>query len=73
MRDARSTPPPREMVPMQPDMSYVWAPGYWDRANEQWIWEKGYWGPRPHPGAVWVQGGWVYNGDKKIWVHSHWR
>lgn len=66
-------PPPREVVPTQSNMSFVWSPGYWDLIDKQWVWEKGYWGPRPHPGAVWIQGGWVYQGDKKVWVHSYWR
>lgn len=65
-------PPPAEVISPQPNMEYVWNPGYWDWAGH-WVWVKGYWGPRPHTGAMWVQGGWVYQGDKREWVHSHWR
>jgi hypothetical protein len=65
-------PPEAEVVPPQPDMTFVWAPGYWDWQG-RWVWRRGYWGPRPHPGAVWVQGHWNHRGHRNVWVRSHWQ
>jgi hypothetical protein len=66
-------PPPRaEVVPAQPDLTFVWTPGFWDWQG-RWVWVHGYWGPRPHPGAVWVQGGWVHRHRGYMWAHPHWQ
>lgn len=65
-------PPEAEVVPPQPNMTFVWTPGYWDWQGRRWYWRHGYWGPTPHPGAVWVQGGWVHRGHRYMWVHPHW-
>jgi hypothetical protein len=65
-------PPQTEVIPPQPDLTFVWTPGFWDW-QDHWVWVHGYWGPRPHPGAVWVQGGWVYHGNHRTWVRPHWR
>jgi WXXGXW repeat (2 copies) len=68
-----SPPPPQaEVVPPQPDVTFVWTPGYWDWRGH-WVWVHGVWGPRPHPGAVWVQGGWEHRGHRYVWHSGHWR
>jgi len=61
-----------EVVPPQPDVTFVWTPGYWDWRG-QWVWMHGYWGPRAHPGAVWVEGGWEQHGQHYVWRRPHWR
>jgi hypothetical protein len=71
--DVPQQPPVQaEVVPPQPDMTFIWTPGYWDW-QDTWVWVHGFWGPRPHPGAIWVRGGWVMRGDHRVWVHPHWR
>lgn len=65
-------PPVAEVVPMQPEATFAWTPGYWDWRGH-WVWMRGYWAPPPHPGAVWVQGGWVQSHGQYVWVHPHWR
>lgn len=71
--DADAPPPPRvEVVPPQPEVAFIWTPGYWDW-RDRWYWVHGYWGPRPHPGAVWVRGGWGYRGHHRVWTHPHWQ
>ncbi len=65
-------PPEAEVVPPQPEMTFVWTPGFWDWRG-QWVWVHGYWGPRPHPGAMWVRGGWVHRGNGYVWMHPHWQ
>jgi hypothetical protein len=69
-----SQPPPSqvEVVPPQPDVTFIWTPGYWDWRG-RWVWVRGYWGPRLHPGAVWVRGGWVYHGHHRVWARAHWQ
>ena len=65
-------PPEAQVMPPQPDVTYVWTPGYWDW-NGRWVWTRGYWGPPSRPGAVWVQGHWARHGHRNYWVHSHWQ
>ncbi|HEX3627703.1 MAG TPA: hypothetical protein VH280_20025 [Verrucomicrobiae bacterium] len=68
-----SPPPPEtEVIPPQPNVTFVWTPGFWDWQG-RWIWRSGYWGPRPRPGAVWVQGRWVHHGHRDVWVRPHWQ
>ena len=71
--DSSEPPPPEaEVVPPQPDVTFIWTPGFWDWRG-RWVWVRGYWGPRPHPGAVWVRGGWGYRGHHRVWVRAHWQ
>ncbi|HTV39846.1 MAG TPA: hypothetical protein VMF08_04680 [Candidatus Sulfotelmatobacter sp.] len=65
-------PPETEVIPPQPNLTYIWTPGFWDWQG-RWVWVRGYWGPRPHPGAVWVQGQWVHRGHRNVWVRPHWQ
>jgi hypothetical protein len=70
---ASEPPPPQvEVIPPQPDVTFVWTPGYWDWRG-RWVWARGWWGPRPHPGAVWVRGGWGYHGHHRVWMRAHWQ
>lgn len=71
--EAEEMPPPEvEVVPPQPDVTFVWTPGAWDWRG-RWVWRHGYWGHRPHPGAVWVGSGWGYRGNHRVWVRGHWQ
>lgn len=65
-------PPETEVIPPQPNMTFVWTPGFWDWQG-RWIWVRGYWGPRPHPGAIWVQGHWMQRHHRNVWVRPHWQ
>ena len=68
-------PPPdqEEVVPPQPNLTFIWTPGYWDRQGNNWVWIRGHWGPRPRPGAIWIRGGWMQRDGHLVWVHPHWR
>ncbi|HEV2318535.1 MAG TPA: hypothetical protein VGV18_02210 [Verrucomicrobiae bacterium] len=65
-------PPESEVIPPQPNLTFVWTPGYWDWRG-RWIWVHGYWGSRQHPGAVWIQGHWIHRGHRYIWIRPHWQ
>ena len=65
-------PPETEVIPPQPNLTFVWTPGYWDWRG-RWVWVGGYWGSRPHPGAIWVQGRWIHRGHRNVWVRPHWQ
>src|ERR1700761_9562854 len=44
-QDVTSEPPaPQvEVIPPQPDVTFVWTPGYWDWRG-RWVWVHGWWG-----------------------------
>ncbi|MGH8024084.1 MAG: YXWGXW repeat-containing protein [Limisphaerales bacterium] len=65
-------PPESEVIPPQPNMTFVWTPGYWDWRG-RWVWAHGYWGPRLHPGAIWIRGHWFYRGHHRYWMRPHWQ
>jgi hypothetical protein len=65
-------PPESEVIPPQPNLTYIWTPGYWDWRGH-WVWVSGYWGLRPHPGAIWIQGHWIHRGHRYVWIHPHWQ
>jgi hypothetical protein len=68
-------PPPEEVevIPAQPDPTFVWVGGFWIQDHGSWVWQRGSWQRPPRPGAhfepdrwqpargggyVRVQGGW---------------
>lgn len=69
-----ANPPPArvEVVPAQPDVTFVWIPGCWEWRGG-WVWVAGRWAPPPHPGAFWVRGHWVRHRHGYLWVGGHWR
>jgi hypothetical protein len=70
--DPAPPPPQVEVIPVQPDPSFIWVGGSWEWRG-RWCWTGGHWVPRPHPGAVWVHGGWAHRGHGRVWVGAHWR
>ncbi|MGH7952284.1 MAG: YXWGXW repeat-containing protein [Limisphaerales bacterium] len=70
---AEAPPLQAEVVPPQPDITYVWVPGSWDWRSGQWLWVAGRWTPPPHPGAVWVHGRWHKHHRGYVWIHGHWQ
>src|ERR1700733_2936544 len=72
VEDAPGPPPAQvEIVPLQPDITFVWVPGAWEWRGH-WVWIGGRWSPPPHRGAVWIRGGWVVRGGGHVWVRGHW-
>jgi hypothetical protein len=65
-------PPMEEVVPPQPDVTFVWIPGVWVWRGG-WVWDGGRWGRPPHPGAVWVPHRYVYRNGRHVWVRGGWR
>jgi hypothetical protein len=81
-------PPPAKMEakPASPGAGHVWAPGFWERSNDQWVWVSGSW-VKAHPkhkhyrqatwvktkrGYVFQQGGYAASpGGKIVVVNSH--
>ena|ERR1700690_1560077 len=71
----QAPPPPQvEVVPVAPDPTYVWVPGYWSiGVGGGWVWIGGHYGVPPRPHAVWVRGYWGRHGRGYVWVGGHWR
>ncbi|HEY1663975.1 MAG TPA: hypothetical protein VGI03_16270 [Verrucomicrobiae bacterium] len=62
-----------DVIPPQPDVTFIWVPGAWEWRGGGWFWVHGYWGHRPHPGAVWVGGHWGWRGHRNVWVGGRWQ
>jgi hypothetical protein len=64
-------PPPRvEVVPAAP-AGYVWAPGYWDFFQGQYVWRRGHF-QQGRPGYRWVPETWERRGDVHHFNEGHW-
>ena len=58
-------PSPKVEVIPSPRTGYVWAPGYWERQNDEYTWIKGHW-IATHPGH-WAADHWEQIDS------THWR
>lgn len=58
-------PSPKTEVIPAPRTGYIWAPGYWERENNDYIWVKGHW-IETHPGH-WAPDHWEQIDS------THWR
>ncbi len=66
-------PPPLqyEVVPVAPDVGYVWIGGYWAWHMGRHVWMGGRWA-LPPSGNVWVPGYWARAGRNWHWQGGHW-
>lgn len=68
----REAPPPRvvERVVASPGPGFVWVPGHYVLAENQWVWVRGAWVMPPQPNAFWVDG--RMDGPTRQWIEGHW-
>jgi hypothetical protein len=64
-------PPPREEVIPTAPAGYVWAPGYWDYFQGQYVWRRGHF-IEGSPGYRWVPDNWEHRGDVHHFNAGHW-
>ncbi len=64
-------PPPRvEVVPVVPE-GYVWAPGYWQFFQGQYVWRRGHF-MEGRPGYRWVPENWERHDGYHHFNEGHW-
>lgn len=64
-------PAPRyELIPA-PRSGYVWAPGYWNWANERHVWRSGRW-IEARPGSYWVADRWEPRDGRHYYNPGRW-
>jgi hypothetical protein len=65
-------PPPvrYEEVPAAP-VGYVWAPGYWEYFQNQYVWRRGHF-VEGRPGYKWVPENWEHRDGGHHFNEGHW-
>jgi len=69
------TPPTplNEPIPLPPDPTYVWTPGYWEWDEDHWTWIYGQWLQPPNDGDKWVGGYWEKRPEGWFWKKGRWK
>ena len=69
-----TAPPPLPVYdqPLCPGPGYLWTPGYWAYAADDYYWVPGTWVLPPAVGLVWTPGYWGYEGQRYIWHAGYW-
>ncbi len=60
--------------PLCPEPGYIWIPGYWAYAGDDYYWVPGTWVLAPEPGLLWTPGywGWDDGGEVYVWHAGYW-
>jgi len=58
--------------PMCPGDGYMWTPGYWGWANNDYYWAPGTWVMPPEVGDLWTPGYWGWGGDGFLFTDGYW-
>jgi hypothetical protein len=58
--------------PICPVDGYLWTPGYWAYADEDYYWVPGTWVSAPEVGYLWTPGYWSGDGDDYIFHEGYW-
>src|SRR5579872_6335664 len=67
--------PPALPVYVQPPLpapGYIWTPGYWAYADDDYYWVPGTWVLAPSPGLLWTPGYWGWASAGYIWHAGYW-
>jgi hypothetical protein len=58
--------------PFAPGDGYIWTPGYWAYADEDYYWVPGTWVSAPEVGYLWTPGYWSGDGDDYVFHEGYW-
>jgi len=67
--------PPEIPVYAQPEIpgpGYLWTPGYWAWADQDYYWVPGTWVLAPQPGYLWTPGYWGWANGAYLWHGGYW-
>jgi hypothetical protein len=68
-------PPPALPVYEQPPVpaeGYIWTPGYWAYADDDYYWVPGTWVMAPEVGFLWTPGYWGWGNDRYVFYDGYW-
>lgn len=70
----RVGPPPIPVYtqPMCPGDGFMWTPGYWAYATDDYYWVPGTWVHPPRVGLLWTPGWWGWEGGFYRWRMGYW-
>src|SRR5277367_5863088 len=70
----RVAPPeiPVYVQPPCPTEGYLWTPGYWSYANDDYYWVPGVWVAPPSAGLLWTPGYWGFAGGVYGFHAGYW-
>ncbi len=63
---------PVYVQPPPPAAGYIWIPGYWAWADEDYYWVPGTWALAPSVGLLWTPGYWGWESGVYIWNGGYW-
>ena len=63
---------PVYVQPPCPAAGYIWIPGYWAWADEDYYWVPGTWALAPAVGLLWTPGYWGWESGVYIWNGGYW-
>ena len=58
--------------PVCPGEGYIWTPGYWAWADNDYYWVPGTWVLAPEVGLFWTPGYWAWDGGSFIFYEGYW-
>ncbi len=58
--------------PVCPGEGYLWTPGYWGWADDDFFWVPGTWVQPPMVGVLWTPGYWGWGGGLYAWHAGYW-
>jgi hypothetical protein len=58
--------------PVCPGEGYLWTPGYWAYADDDYYWVPGTWVIAPEVGLLWTPGYWGWGGSSFIFYDGYW-
>ena len=64
-------PPPRYEVVPAPRPGWVWAPGHYEWAHNNYIWRRGHW-LQARPGHAYVPAAWRAQGNRWVYQPPRW-
>lgn len=69
-----TAPPPLPVYvqPAIPGPDYVWSPGYWAWAANEYYWVPGTWVLVPAVGVLWTPGYWSWSDAIYVWHAGYW-
>src|SRR5881394_2037017 len=63
---------PVYVQPPCPAAGYLWVPGYWAWADDDYYWVPGTWAQAPSVGFLWTPGYWGWEGGAYLWHGGYW-
>lgn len=68
-----TTAPPQEIYEVRPEpqIGYVWAPGFWGWSGVRHVWYPGHW-IHEQAGQIWIGNQWNHRGSRWYFESGHW-